>query len=82
MTDTMKLWERVVEYRIRMMKSTSKNQFGLISTMQAIYLLRRLLEITERKKTFTWFSCTFDKLSRDVIWWVLERKVVTKGVLI
>lgn len=82
MTDTMKLWERVVEYRIRMMKSTSKNQFGLISTMQAIYLLRRLLEITERKKTFTWLSCTFDKLSRDVIWWVLERKVVTKGVLI
>ena len=52
----MKLWERVIEYRLRLKTTISENQFGFMlgrSTMEAIYLLRRLLErYREKKKVF------------------------------
>jgi hypothetical protein len=40
MSHTMKLWERVIEYRLRKLTTVSKNQFGFIlrrSTMKAIF---------------------------------------------
>ncbi|KAM1283242.1 hypothetical protein ACFX2J_026125 [Malus domestica] len=47
MSHTMKLWERVIEHRLRQETRVSDNQFGFMpgrSTMEAIYLLRRLME--------------------------------------
>ena len=47
MSHTMKLWERVIEHRLRMLTRVSEKQFGFMpgrSTMEAIYLLRRLVE--------------------------------------
>ena len=44
MCHTMKLWERVIEQRLRHEITISENQFGFMperSTMEAIYLLRR-----------------------------------------
>ncbi|EMS53784.1 IAA-alanine resistance protein 1 [Triticum urartu] len=41
MSHTMKLWERVIEHRLRRMTSVTKNQFGFMpgrSTMEAIFL--------------------------------------------
>lgn len=47
MSHTMKLGERVIENRLGMVTKVSKKLFGFMlgrSTMEAIYLLRRLVE--------------------------------------
>jgi Reverse transcriptase (RNA-dependent DNA polymerase) len=47
MSHTMKLWERVIEHRLRKLITVSKNQFGFMperSTMEAIFLIRQLME--------------------------------------
>ena len=43
----MKLWERVIERRLRKETHVTDNQFGFMpgrSTMEAIYLFRRVME--------------------------------------
>jgi hypothetical protein len=43
MSHTMKLWDRVIEHRLRKLITVSKNQFGFMperSTMEAIFLIR------------------------------------------
>jgi Reverse transcriptase (RNA-dependent DNA polymerase) len=43
MSHTMKLWERVIENRLKKLITVSKNQFGFMpgrSTMEAIFLIR------------------------------------------
>jgi hypothetical protein len=43
MSHTMKLWEKVIKYRLRKLTTVSKNQFGFIpgrSTMETIFLIR------------------------------------------
>jgi hypothetical protein len=43
MSHTMKLWEIVIEHRLRKLTTVSKNQFGFMpgrSTMEAIFLIR------------------------------------------
>jgi hypothetical protein len=40
-------WERVIEHRLRKLTTISKNQFGFMlgrSTMEAIFLIRQLME--------------------------------------
>src|SRR3954462_4908656 len=47
MSHTMKLWERVVEHRLRRMTHVTKNPFGFMpgrSTMEAIFLVRQLIK--------------------------------------
>ena len=47
MSHTMKLWEKVIEHRLRRMTSVTKNQFGFMpgrSTTKAIFLTRQLME--------------------------------------
>ena len=50
----MKLWERVIEGRVRKIIESSENQFGFRpgrSTIEAIHLLRSLMECyRDRKK--------------------------------
>ena len=53
MCHTMKVWERVMEHRLREITEVSENQFGFMpsrSTMEAIYLLRRVIEKYREKK--------------------------------
>jgi hypothetical protein len=47
MNHTMKLWDRVIEHRLRGMTHITMNQFGFMpgrSTMEAISLTREVME--------------------------------------
>ena len=82
MSHTMKLWEIVIEHRLRRETRVSKNQFGFMpgrSTTEVIFLLRQLMEKYREKKkdlhiVFSDLKKAYDRVPREIIWWVLDKK--------
>ncbi|KAD6796640.1 hypothetical protein E3N88_07536 [Mikania micrantha] len=80
----MKLWERVLETRLRRETQVTENQFGFVpgrSTTEAIHILRRLMERYREKKrylhmVFIDMEKAYDSVPRLVIWDSLERRSI------
>ena len=84
LSHTMKLWERVIDQRLRKIVQVRENQFGFMpgrSTMEAIHLLRRIMEkYREHRRNlhmvFIDLEKSYDSVPREVIWKCLEAKNV------
>jgi Reverse transcriptase (RNA-dependent DNA polymerase) len=84
MSHTMNIWERVIEHRLRKLTTVSKNQFGFMperSTMEAIFLIRQLMNRHREQKNdlhmiFIDLDKAYDKIPRNIMWWMLKRKLV------
>nr|CCH50954.1 T1.2 [Malus x robusta] len=84
MSHTMKLLARVIEHRLRQKTRVSDNQFKFMpgcSTMEAIYLLRKLMEKYRDGKNdlhmvFIDLEKVYDRVPRDILWRILEKKGV------
>jgi hypothetical protein len=60
MSHTMKLWERVIEHFLRGMMHITVNQFGFMperSTMEAIFLIRQVMERYKEQKKDLYMVC-------------------------
>jgi hypothetical protein len=85
MSHTMKLWKRIIEHRLRGVTNVTENQFRFMSgrsTMKAIFLIRQLMErCREQKKDmhmiFIDLEKTYDKVTRNVMWWALQKHKVS-----
>ena len=69
MSQTMKLWKRVIEHRLEVCKSTSNNQ--LIRQMMYFYRARKDIHMI-----FIDLEKAYDKVPRDVLW----RAMLKKGI--
>ncbi|GJW99695.1 retrovirus-related pol polyprotein LINE-1 [Tanacetum coccineum] len=79
---TMKLWERMIQRRLRRETSVSENQFGFMpgrSSVEAIHLIRSLMvKYRERQRdlhmAFLDLEKAYDSVPRELIWKTLVDK--------
>ena len=84
LSHTMKLWERIVEARLRRQTEVKEIQFGFMpgkSTAEPIFMLRQMMEKFRRGRkkmhlVFVDLEKAYDRVQRSVVWEVLERKGV------
>jgi hypothetical protein len=81
----MKLWERIIEHRLRGVTNVTENQFGFMpgrSIIKAIFLISQLMKrCREQKKdmhmSFIDVEKAYDNVPRNVMWWALQKHKVS-----
>ncbi|XP_046963282.1 uncharacterized protein LOC124532423 [Vanessa cardui] len=79
---TMKVWEKVIERRLREESEITENLFGFMpgrGTMDAIFALRQLCEKYRRAHknlhmVFIDLEKAYNRVPREVLWWALKEK--------
>jgi hypothetical protein len=85
MSHTIKLWERIIEHRLRGVTNVIENQFGFMpgrSTMETIFLIRQLMKRYMKQKKdmhmiFISLENAYDKVPKNIMWWVLQKHKVS-----
>ena len=86
---SMKVWERVLDRRLKEVVSIGSNQFGFAagkSTTDAIYILRQMQQkhIEKKKKLYHIFvdlEKAFDRVPRWTLGWALRRQMVPENLV-
>ena len=85
----MKVFERVMEKRLRGMVDIDDMQFGFrpgVGTTDAIFIVRQLQEKYLQGKKELWMAFVdlekaFDRVPREVLWWALRELGVDEGMV-
>ena len=89
MSHTMKIWERIIDRRIRSEVEICDQQFGFVagkSTTDAIFALRRMIEkYCEKGRNlhciFIDLEKAYDRVPREEVWYCLREKGVSEYLI-